>query len=301
VKIASVTNHNSNESVGGGYIPAVAFRDWCVILGHECDLIHYMDGCIDVINKEYDALFISNPTVEIKACEIDIPYVVMIHAEFDKMYDVAWKDDAKSMITIDKDQTHWQYDEEIFWHPCTLPSLLIKGDEHFKDGKNGTIYAARLSTWKNANTLMAYSNMNIFQDEYGPVHIYGKANNEAFGEFCDSVLSDVERIPMVFDIHDMQRKLKHYKYFWDVSGNLDYTLNIKRLNLAAFEAMKQGCIPIVDKGAIPEELHPYCIDFRDIGNAFAAKPKDIRDCQDSEYFTYESVKKQIIKILKVLE
>ena len=299
MKIASLTSYWEPDKIGGGYIPAVAFKEWCEILGLSCDLINYKDD--PAIIDGYDYVFLSTTDIRISSRDIKCPYAVMIHAEFDDVnYDLI--NNAKSVVVIDKPLKYWDFKDQIFWHPCTLPKFLLTGNEFFHPFRKGTLYAARISRWKNANTLLAYSNLNMFQEIYGPVKIIGKANDQMFGNAIYNCLYDAIVLNKTFDIHYMETIASLHKYFWDVSGTNTYKIHIKRLNLACFEAMKYGCIPIVNKKAVPEEVHDFCIDFRDIGARHNTEHMQeiMLNKAKTEYFGYEQVKQQVIKILNAL-
>lgn len=297
MKIASVSFHSNPNQIGGAHVPAVAFKEWCDILGVKCDLVF---GYEDLY--KYDAVFFATPPDE-RALELKIPYVVMIHAEFDK-YNSDVMDRALSIVVIDQTMKYWPFLNQIYWHPCCQPKYLLKGDEVFDDYKKGTLYAARVSTWKNANTLAAYSNLNIFQECYGPVTILGKANKSYYGEFVNSSLSNVCRIDRLFNPDEEILRYQQAEFFWDVSGTRDYRLPIKRLNLAAFEAMKYGCIPIVDKNTVPKALHDFVIDFRSmLDNKVYSKAlgKVMLSKAETEYFGYYQVQKMVMEIIRTLE
>lgn len=299
MRIASVTSYWEEEKIGGGYIPAVAFRDWCEIFGLSCDIINYKDDPSAI--EGYDYVFLSTTDIKIRSRDIKCPYAVMIHAEFDD-YNHDLINNAVAVAVIDKTLNYWPADNQIFWHPCTLPKFLLTGSENFSPFRKGTLYAARISRWKNANTLLGYSNLQLFQKTYGPVKIIGKANDQVFGNSIYNCLYDAVVVNSTFNIHYMETIAPIYKYFWDVSGNNNYPINIKRLNLACFEAMKYGCIPIVNMDAVPEEVHDFCIDFRDIGaNHNIEAMRDIMLTKaETEYFGYQQVKHQVFKILKAL-
>lgn len=299
MKIASVSFSHKPEQIGGAHVPAIAFKKWCDILGYDCDLVHFCDGATDL--NSYDAVFFATANIP-DGLEIKVPYVVMVHAEFD-FYESKIIENARSVIVIDKPMEYWHFEKQIFWHPCTLPENLLKGDEVFEKSKRGTLYAARVSTWKNSIMLGALSNIHNFISEYGPVTIMGKANKNSYGSILDQSTSNVIRIDGIFNLRDIQTHAKLNRYFWDVSGNNDYKLKVKRLNLSAFEAMKQGCVPIVDKDAIPPELHSFCIDYRSVmcGHDTNALLENMLLKAQTEYFGYHQVKQQVLKIIEVLK
>jgi len=304
--ILSITDYNNKERIGGGYTPAIAFTKWCHILGHESELLTIegkaTEADYEQINKA-DALFIASPTVDIDAFRIKVPYVVMIHAEFDYFRSHHIPNLAKAIVCIDKDKKYWLFNKQLYWHPCTLPEYLLKGDEVFEQNKSGTIYSARLSRWKNAETLFAYSNLELFNRQYGPIDVFGTANDKAFGELLHRQKSNVYWDDRIYDLEDMVNKYPSYSYVWDVSGNNEYNLSIKRLNLIGYEAMKFGCIPIVNKEAVPKELHDFCIDFTEIDKNH--NPHRMREIMlekaKTEFFGYNQVKKQVEQIIEVLK
>lgn len=297
MKLASVSFHSDPKQIGGAHVPAVAFKEWCDIIGVKCDLVF---GYEDY--SKYDAIFFATPP-DRSVLELKIPYIVMIHAEFDT-YDKEVMDKALAVVTIDSSMTFWPFSRQVFWYPCCRPKFLLHGNEEFDMFKKGTLYAARVSTWKNANTLAAYSNLNRFQEMYGPVTIIGTANTPAYGEFVNNAISNVCRIDRLFSPDDEIYLYQQAEYFWDVAGTRKYRLPIKRLNLAAFEAMKFGCIPIVDKNVVPEVMHNITIDFR----LLLDERPDVDRIRDqmlkkayTEYFGYFQVRNMIENILRVFD
>lgn len=297
MKLASVSFHSAPEQIGGAHIPAVAFADWCELFGVHCDLKY---GYEDF--SKYDGVFFATPP-DRTVLELKIPYIVMIHAEFDR-YDQDVMDKALAVVVIDQSMKYWPFKNQIYWHPCCRPNYLLKGDEKFDNYKKGTLYAARVSTWKNANTLCSFSNLNLFQEYYGPVTILGAANKKEFGDFIDSSLSNVNRMDRLFRPDDEILRYQQSEFFWDVSGTRYYRMPIKRLNLAAFEAMKYGCIPIVDKNTVPEALHEFVVDFRSMLDAKVyskALQKVMLSKAESEYFGYYQVREQVEQIIRMFD
>lgn len=303
MKFASVTFNHLPNQIGGGHVPAVAFKEWCGILGHECDILDFSEG--NVI-KGYDAVFYCTPPLLDTQLPLDgAPYVVMIHSEFDD-YRRSIMDGAKAVIIIDRDDKHWDFNNRIYWHPCCRPKYLLHGGEVFNNDREGTLYAARVSTWKNANTLAAFSNLKHFKNMFGPVKIYGKANNSEFGNFVHSAKQDTLIFDALFTNEELEDEYKSNEWFWDVSGTNEYKLEIKRLNLAAFEAMKFGCIPIVDKDCVPPEIMRFALDFRDVTDILSKwevrnKRAEMLNAAKTEYFGYNAVKKQVEQIIRVME
>ncbi len=295
MKIASITCYNDKDKIGGGYIPAVAFKKWCDILGVDCDLLSYYPG-IDL--SCYDSVFLATSDIPFNHNRIP-KYVVMIHAEFD-IFNRSLMDYAKAVVVIDKDMSYWDFHNQIFWYPCTLPEFLLTGGESFENDRKGTLYAARLSTWKNADVLLAYSNLETFQKDYGPITVYGNANKEYFDTHIRTCTSNANLNIGVYNIADMPDICKQHKYFWDVSGNNKYKLQIKRLNLSAFEAMKYGCIPIVNREAVPDEINEFSVDFRNLHKASELNLHKMLKAAKHSYFGYNAVKNQVERIIEEL-
>lgn len=299
MKLASVSFHHLPEQIGGAHVPAVAFKEWCGELGVECDLVCYKQG---QSFEGYDGVFFCTPPALDVIINLDVPFVVMIHAEFDQ-FDWRVMSLAKAVVMIDPEDRYWDFDNRIYWHPCCRPSHLLKGDEVFSSPpRDGVLYAARLSTWKNSAMLVALSEQDMFQRYLGPVTIFGKANNDEYGKFVRSQKHD--HVKFVDGIYTHEQLVPHYKsnlLFWDVSGTHDYRIEIKRLNLAAFEAMKYGCIPIVDPRTVPDAINEFAIDYRELfdGRYYGWHRDKMLELAKTSYFGYEAVKKQVTKIIEV--
>lgn len=298
MKLASVSFNCNPEQIGGGHVPAIAFKEWCIFLGHECTLINGNHVPDESYYDKFDGVFFATPPKKGYCVPSKIPYVVMIHAEFDS-YDDTIMDGAKAVAVIDQKLNYWKFKNQKYWHPCCSPRHLLTGAEVFRKRKGGLLYAARVSTWKNANTLMALSNINDFQLMYGPISIYGKANNNEFGKLVNGAKSLlVNRVDSLFNPDDLN--YSEYEFFWDVSGTNEYKIKIPRLNLAAFEAMKHGCIPIVDKNAIPESLWNCVIDIGDLFNNVDLNEirNNIIDGAKFKYYGFNHVRNQVEEIIK---
>ena len=297
MKLASVSFHHLPEQIGGAHIPAVAFKEWCDELGVECDLVCYKQG---QSFEGYDGVFFCTPPALDAIVNIDVPFIVMIHAEFDQ-FDWRVMNMAKAVVVIDQEDKYWDFNNSIYWHPCCRPSHLLKGDEVFDVQREGVLYAARLSTWKNAAMLVAISEQAGFR-YFGGVTIFGKANNDEYGKFVRSQKHD--NVKFVDGIYTHEQLIPHYKsnlMFWDVSGTHDYKIEIKRLNLAAFEAMKYGCIPIVDPRTVPDVINEFAIDYRNLldvsSHYYSHRRTKMLNLAKTSYFGYEAVKKQVNKII----
>lgn len=295
MKLASVTFHGDKSQVGGAQIPALAFKKWCGIFGISCDYL--ASPSIDEL-CEYTGVFFCTPPNWELVKHID-NYSLMIHTEFDP-YSRYVMNKAKSIVCIDS--LYWSYPNSIEWHPCTLPEMLLNGSESFPDwdDRAGTIYSARVSTWKNANVLKAYTNLTAFNEIYGPVSIYGKANNSGFGRFVKDTLGCVQHIDSVYDINSMALHHKRHKFFWDVSGSTSYTADIKRLNLSCFEAMKSGCIPIVNMDFVPDEVKDFCIDFREVHKEhdFNSMLRNMVQGAVDRYYGLAQIRQNVLKIIE---
>lgn len=307
--IGAVTFHPEEKYVGGAQVPTFAFYRWCSILGIDCEIIDYWD--IESLN-ECDWIFFGTPgrmntippAYKFSINDISVPFVYMVHAEFDlSLYD-EWHDFmghemCNAVVIIGND--YWQMDvPEFYWHPCTLPEYLLK-EEHEFDNSNryGLLYAARLSRWKGMDKLEPLSRFKDFATAVDN-------RIDVFGEGLIDLQGGNYRLHRVAfsikDFEEIEKRNSQYKYFWDVCGNAEYQFDIKRLNLAAVEAVRFGCIPIVDKNSV----YPFALDFCvTLENGF---PKNFYSAQENmkekvleSPMSYDSVKAQVEKIIDYME
>jgi len=271
MRLASVTFSPKLENIGGAQIPAFAFKEWCEIFGHDCSVI----GCsnetngIDITNYNtimhpndinflngFDAIFFSTPIMycNINMSEIKIPFMVMIHGEsdidiyggavIDSMLD---HDMCIGVIHINPNSPNIR--DKFYWHPCCSPSDLIDGKIIPKDN-NGLLYASRIRRWLNYKLFMKTANEN--RDIIKESHMYGP---------CSRVETrmDVIQNHGCINIHIGPFKRKepysdNTGLFWDVAGYGDKRIRFKRISLSAYEALKNGYMPIITKGTAPEHF-----------------------------------------------
>jgi hypothetical protein len=113
----------------------------------------------------------------------------------------------------------------------------------------------------------------------------------------------------VYDSIQVRNRNSKYKFNWDVSGSNKYKMDLKRLNLSAVEGIHSACIPIVNKNNTPGLINKFSIDYNSIFNdpGYLKKIdyekeslKMINILLDNNFYTYNSVKKQIEKIINKL-
>jgi len=287
MKIASVTFNPLTKNVGGGQIPAIAFKEWCDIFGIDCDVVGVLDQVtigdkispdVNIILESthflmlnyYDAIFFSTPIINSSANIEDIrkPFVVMIHGENDsKLYGQNTIDDMFNnpsfidTVHIDVDK-YFKEPSTLYWHTCCSPKDLIQKPIKPKYG-NGILYAARITRWLNPE-LFIYITSNLITTD-----------NHMYGHCLEQNLED----KIVSEGSNIRQRLKPFKrgeqynnktsLFWDVAGYYGRPFNMKRLSLSAYEGLKKGRIPIVGKGNAPKlfdglvlEIDQYNFDLK---------------------------------------
>jgi hypothetical protein len=304
MRLASVTFHGKESQVGGAQIPALAFKKWCDILGHESDYIDYYSMTDKTMLNQYDGVFFCNPVNDkiLAESRLIIPFVSMIHAEVDKhlIIDNA-NDEAEAVVVIG--ENYWNFHNQILWYPCCFPEYLLKDNDVFRDYKHGLVYSARLSTVKNAIILASLTRYPPFMNEVEFVDVYGEYNTAWYKDAIESIDPNWNRIPGIYDISNFEAtkgRLQKYSYFWDVSCIPSCKFEMLRLNLAAVEALKFGCIPIVDKRYTPKITHEFTIDLKEVSNGLHLRVVRDRILKHAHlYCGYELVKKQVKKIIGV--
>jgi len=299
MKLASVTFSGRPDQVGGAQIPAKAFQKWCKIFNIECDYLIWENTTPFELNN-YDGIFFCTVPTDDQVVDINVPYICMIHAEFDIPTNAIHK--AISLVVIQKD--YWGYPNELPWYPCVFPEYLLKGDEIWSTNKSGLLYSARITTWKNATLLAGLTRYKPFLDFYGPVYISGKANHDHYQESIDLIDPNWTIISGLFDINHFGKvRAKHYEKstYWEVFGTPKNRIQIPRFNLSAVEAMKFGLVPIVDKRSTPNHTNIYTIDINDIGDYHRINDyrKRMMEILPNSPYGYDAVYKQIQNILEV--
>jgi hypothetical protein len=299
VKIASISLYAKPEQIGGGHIPSIAFKKWCNIKGIDCDVIDlYSINNPDLLNK-YDAIFIASPISDDDFDSLNIrkPYAVMVHAEFD-LNDHNRKAFEKASVIPVIEEGYWMFNNEVAWHPCTYPEYLIDGTEIFEPSKQGLIYAARVTQWKNIYELAALSNYEGFMSIVNSVNVYGATNSDNCEKSLSSMRHNMQWWKHTYDINyydDMKMMYSEYEFYWDVFGRPDkHCIIMKRLNLAAIEALKFGVLPIVDFKTSP--YFPFSLTINNLTNKINVN-KDLVDMVMETHLNYYAVEKQIDKIL----
>lgn len=300
-KINSICFHPKVEQVGGGQIPAYAFQNWCTMLGIHCNVKTEIDN-------NCDWMFLATPG-EIGSLlpnKIEVPFALMIHAEFDsKIYPAytSLRHHPLCKLVVVIGENYWNTKQpQFYWHPCTLPKYLMTENTTFdNDNRNGLLYAARISKWKGINKLAALSQFNTFMDNVdGIIDVYGKQTSDFIIEKGNYNLKNQRH--NVYEYEAMGKIYSKYKYIWDVSGSVDYKIKIKRLNLAAIEAMKFGCVPIADHDTCYEFAKSWVIDLK---NGFPFKYYDaqqrMKEGALNSSISYVEVKIQVQRIIDYME
>lgn len=286
MRIASVCFNAGRDQVGGAQVPAYAFKQWCQQLGHQCDFVSAYSGYLsnDIpcpIRRiaeayhldNYDAVFFST-FGDFDFHNMTVPFTFMIHAEFDpsnyenglkRMMQVSELKMCKFVTVIGND--YWSFEKQKLWYPCCMPNYLINGSEKPILNKKGLLYAARISTWKNLHTVAQLSNDFTFSNFIKDIGVFGAANKS---EYLDHVMAQNPKFDIdnsvfsVYDVKKIKQRNSKYKYFWDVNGSNQYKIELKRVNLACVEAMKFGCIPIVNMETAPDFMSSFALDISDI-------------------------------------
>ena len=288
MKIASFCFHTGMEQVGGAQIPAISFYEWAVLFGIDCDIVtnsknisEHIPYEIRVIDdeselSEYDAVFFSTPD-SFGGSSFDFKKVrtktaIMTHAEFDNKYYGSEKRFTEIMtgadIQIVIGDNYWGFSDELLWYPCCSPSYLLKDFEFKSDNRDGMLYAARLSKWKNAHLLAMLSRVHSFYESCGEIiDVFGIENNPNYAKMISGIEPHWNRKSQIYNVYDfnsVSSRNSKYKYVWDVSRAHDYKFELKRFNLSAVEAMRFGCIPIAHIDSINEGTKEFTIDINDI-------------------------------------
>lgn len=329
MKIASVCNYPNKTNVGGGQVPAVAFKKWCDIYLVDCDVVSIADtnnGINTMIPdlkvvkseyelNEYDFIFFSS-IGSIDYEKIKQRFAVMLHAEFDKTFygeersELAIK---KSDFVVVIGNDYWKTKKrEFFWYPCTLPEYLLRISDDFEKvndwGDISLLYSARLSTWKNAALLAAFTHLSDYKHSIGKTVVYGEANNKYYGDAILRMNPNWEKKHGIYNIYDndeTKERHKGFHLFWDVNGSDTYRVQLKRMNLSAFEALKFGLLPVVDSNAVPDVIKYNSIWYDRINRLHSAystntfntyRQESIYNIARSE-FGYQGVSEQITRIL----
>lgn len=339
MKIASYCFHLRKDQVGGAQVPAVAFMHWARNFGIACDLVtsrafipnsgisediskHYQVKIIDSEDElnEYDAVFFSTPDVfggsNFDFNKITIPRASMAHAEFDSELYGGPERFHSIMSTADVPivigEGYWPglRAKEKLWYPCTLPEYLLR--DAVLSEADGIMYAARLSDWKNAHLLGLLSKIRKFRDSvHRRIHVYGKANRADYAFLLQDIApkwTSREGVFSVYDLLEIQSRNSQYKFYWDVSGRDSYWFKLKRLNLAAVEALRYGQIPIAWKDQVPAELRNLIIPVENIlsnpSYLHSISEHDIarrmEDFVENNVYTYEYVADQMQIIFEEL-
>ena len=299
--IKTICFHGNKDEIGGGQIPAFAFHEWLGIFGIESKIGFEIDN-------DADWLFLATPgrMMEELIKDIEVPFAMMIHAEFDvniypSLPKLLKNSNCKLIVVIG--EQYWDFDQpQLYWHPCTLPYyLMTEGDNFDNSNRYGLLYSARISKWKGINKLSALSKFKPFLDSVDHrIDVFGKQTSDFIIEPGNYTL--VNKGVDIYDKKSICNLYRQYKYFWDVSGSKEYDIKIKRLNLAAIEAMKFGVIPIADG----KTAYPFSKKFMiDLENGFPgdfvfAQEKMKEDVLNSP-ICYDAVEKQVKNIIDFME
>lgn len=299
--INSICFHPETHQVGGGQVPAFAFKAWCEILNIDCNMHVGVDN-------DCDWLFLSTPGI-MKADyihDIEVPFAMMIHAEFDfDLYPaltyLLHHEMCKLVVVIG--EGYWNFDKpELYWHPCTLPEYLISENTHFDNSNRyGLLYAARISSWKGINKLAALSEYDHFFSEVdGRIDVYGEQSSEFKIEPGRYDMKN--KAYSIYEFDKMEKLYQQYRYIWDVSGNANYQLEIKRLNLAAVEAMRFGCIPIAGASSAYPFARKWIVDLnRGFPSDYISAQTQMKEEVLQSPICYDSVQSQVENIIDFME
>lgn len=305
MKIASVSLFAKPEQIGGGHIPAIAFKKWCKIKGIDCDVIDFFNLDNPEYLNNYDAVFIASPIndSDFKKININVPYAVMVHAEFDLHKDNLLALKNANVIPVIQ-EGFWLFDKQVAWHPCTFPEFLFDGTEEIDFyNKRGTVYSGRVTQWKNIYMLAcASASVNLFNTEEFSISVYGTTNSDNCKNALKSIDTNWTWINKPYDINKFSSILNTFKFHWDVFGRPDKTpISMKRLNLAAIEALKFGVLPVTNSTTSPG--FRFEIPYKPFISC-GYLPRLIKEKQDNlinmimeTHLNYYAIEKQIDKIL----
>jgi hypothetical protein len=238
--------------------------------------------------------------------EIKVPFAMMVHAEFDNdiypSIDLLLNDPFCKLVVVIGEGYWMSQQPQLYWHPCTLPYYLMTEDTEFDNSNRyGLLYAARISRWKGINKLAALSQYHHFLSSVeNRIDIYGKQTSDFVIEPGNYQMMN-ERYN-IWDFEKMGQLYSRYKYIWDVSGTAEYKMPIKRLNLAAIEAMKFGCIPIAD----PDTCYPFAQQWivnlnRGFPEHYKISQLAMKELVLQSPICYDQVKKQVENIIDFME
>lgn len=297
--IISICFYPDKKNIGGGQIPAYAFSEWCTEIGFECSTN---------IESHADWYFLATPGgfIDEKPWEPTKPFALMVHAEFDQRiypnYDFYFNHPLCAAIVKISSFYNEANVPMFHWHPCTFPKYLLKPGDTFDNSKrSGLIFASRISQWKEYNKLSHLSRFKPFLDAVdNRIDIYGLVTSN-----FDMVPGNLNITGVQHDVYDYQANkvlLSGYKYIWDCSWNKEISPHYKRLNLSAVEAMKFGCIPIVDRNTCHPSALSYAVDLEcGFPNNYYDRQNLMKNCVLNSEYSYDSVRSQVGKIINYME
>lgn len=250
MKIASVTFFDPSREIGGGSVPAQSFKEWCDLLWVNCEVVSCPLNA-NQLNSNYDAIFFNTPPrKEFDWQNLKIPFAIMIHDETD-LYKYATFTEmvahplCRTLIHIDHDGHFYNrfHSNNVIWHPCCSPRNLIYPSNPAKS-KSQILYAARIVEWKNAHLLKNFSK-EFNQD----ATIIGRIDDHAYAQKNKIISFGFDSTP--YEGCDV---------FWDLCGSKTNHMTVHRMNLAAFEAISNGLMPIINPKAIPQGIQDIFIE-----------------------------------------
>ena len=335
MKIASFCSFVGDNEIGGGQTAAFQFREWCDILGVECDVVTLKDNIgatvskmgvtrfnnIEEIEAQYDFILFVTPSfgIYIDYISLSIPYAVMIRGETDDVL-FGGVDKIKEIckyakIVIFNSPVYYGIRCDFVY--CVMsPKYRIRENYSIDDKtileKSGLVYSGRISKLKDAQALAKITRDDEFLGSVGEVLVYGyyNSNSTRAGDLEGEISSICPRWTMMkeklvtYDYEGMKINLIDKQFIWEYSS----VITKRRFNIACLEAMHFGCLPVVNRKAIPPKFaeKSYVFDPSEIKSVSENRRTDetykmIEDLADSYYSFDNMLEMNANLIRKIME
>lgn len=297
IKIASYCSFVSDSEIGGGQTAAFQFKEWCDIIGYECDAVTAKKNSgervkklgiveydsIEEIEDKYDFILFTTPSwdadFEVDYANLKVPYAVMIRGETDDILfggvDKVREICHHSAINIFNSSEYFGVNADFVY--CVMSRKYCMDDYQeikiYNDdaARSGVCYSGRITKLKGAEILARMSNNDVFVNSVGHIDVYGfynKKNTRSsdFKSEIDEISPNwnmIDEVISTYDSENMSDILSKYNFYWDYSVVIDK----KRFNIVCLEAMFHGCLPIVNKDSIPPSFKhkEYCLSPDEVG------------------------------------
>lgn len=274
-RIASVCFSPSKENIGGAQIPAVAFYQWCALLGYNCDLIGVggskevffpfeftrLEDLASKLNN-YTHVFFSTPDLPIEITEkLTVPFSIQVHRDSD--FELYGSENVEALIEhplrklfihIDANDS-WDIDRKCFWHPNALPQNLPGAlATKYPTCRDGLLYLARITPWKGSVEFAEFA-----KKYHGPSFMAGPENIPGRVSDVKAANPDLGIQVGPIDPRDVQKYMQKFLFFWDAFK----PEKIIRMDLTGWEAISCGSIPIVNPESVPDFVMDFALDVTD--------------------------------------